>query len=302
MAMGKSPECKTCGYVGSGFADIMRHYRESHPGQKSPAQAAREAKKAAGNGGAKSAAAVALAGAGPAADPATAPAPPGPPDDSEPSPEFVDGETPPDLGPDAVTPTLEPAKRSWKDRLWAPRDKPAKVPKRLGPRVSGAELLSGAWGLLGMGLIRTGADVPVGRCLQFQAPAAGEILDHALAGSLLDRAIIQPIASRADDAEAIAALVGLPLLVFAYERATDELRPVLEPLLVEALRAHLTAMVPVMRKKQAKDRELAKVVDDLRGDGLLPEGAETADEAIQAMYTAIFQPAEEPAPPEYETV
>lgn len=291
MAMGKNPECKTCGMViTGGFKEMMQHYREVHPGQKSAAQAARE-QKAADKGGAKSAA-LAVAGADAA--------PPSSTQDAEPSPEFVDNETMPDLGPDAVSPTLEPAKRSWKERLWAPKDRPAKPPRSIRARSSGAELLSGAWGLLGMGLIRTGADVPVGRCLQFQAPAAGEILDKALAGTLVDRALIQPIAARADDAEAVAALVGLPLLVFAFERASEELRPVLEPLLVEALRAHLAAMVPVMKKKQAKERELAKVVDDLRAEGLVPEGTADVDDAIQAMYGAIFQPAEEPAPPEYE--
>lgn len=262
--------CKTCGSgIDGTIADLQRHYRDFHPK--------------------------------PRTDEATDPPPAATPADGPPPGPVV--EMTPDLGPDAVEPTPVVVKRSWRDRLWAGRgirDVPRETSRERRPKVRrtpAVDILSGGWGLIGTGLIRTGLDVPVGQCLQYQAPIAGDVLDRVLAGTAVDRAVLQPIARHREEAEVLSALAGLPVLIFMYERANDELRAVLEPFLAEAIRAHLTAMVPVIRKKQARDRELAKVVDELRADGQLPDGVASVDDAVNAVFASIFATREETTAP-----
>ena len=274
-----------CGEFESGF-DVARHYREAHPGERSPDAKTIDAKKAkkkrqgpggltrgAGIEGADSASTDPAAGAPPAT-------PPGP------------IESPPDFGDAAVPPTIVAPKKSLRERFGLTRapspDRPAVPARRPVKRVSGAEVLQSAWHIVGLGAARV--DPPVGRCLQYQAPVAGEILDKWLAGGAIDRGIIQPIASRAGDAQAVGALVALPALIYIYERAQDDVRVMLEPWIEEAVRAHIVAMGPVMRKRALREKELQKITDEMRADGLLDETIASPDMAVRLIIESMFAP------------
>ena len=186
--------------------------------------------------------------------------------------ELVDtGERAP-LDPGADRPT-------WRDRLWRAKKErdndPTPAPRRERrpkvKRVSTAKTITMMYSGAGFMLARSGADVPVGRVLQFQAPAAGEILEELTRDTFLDRPL-QFVASRAETAEKAGALLGLPLLVFMYERASDDLATVIEPMLREAVRQQFVNMVPVVKKAREDERKWREAVSELGLEGADPIG------------------------------
>lgn len=208
----------------------------------------------------------------------------------------LDHEIPPvDPNPELVAPE-EPPRRGWRDRLWTGRtnraetapvkvDKPRKV---RGRRVPTAKAIETIYGGLGFLAYRTGLDRPVGRCLQFQAPAAGEVLEELTRDTFVD-VPLQWVASRLDAAEKASALLGLPLLVFLYERASDELRAgVLDPMLRQAIETQLVAMVPVVKKTRKREQEMRDAIAEL---GLV--GDDPVGDVLRMIFTT-----EEPLPAE----
>lgn len=281
-----------CDYEPTSLADAARHSGEAHAAER----AQRKADKAAAK----------LAAAAPtrrrrvasSTRAAAAPTPEQPPagDNSE-----LGDDTPTDVsdpagGPDVGSREVAPrvAKPTWRERVWAPKkDKPAKPqrerkPKVVRKRVSTAKVLSDAWGGIGFGLIQLGVDPPVGRAMTFQGPAAGEVLEGLTKGTPLDRPL-QYVAGRAEEAKAAKELFELPLLIFMYERANDDLRSFLEPMLYRTVRRNFVAMVPIVRKMREEETAWRDAVAEL---GL------TGDDPVRDMLAEIFQPvlAEEPAP------
>jgi hypothetical protein len=113
-----------------------------------------------------------------------------------------------------------PAKQAPKSV--APRKVQARVP--LG---RGLQQLIGA---LGLGLAMSGRDPGVGMALQFEAPIAGDKLDAAIQGTVVDR-VVQPLARAGEAAKDLGSVLALPFLVGLIERR-PELYPVLrEPVL-----------------------------------------------------------------------
>lgn len=185
------------------------------------------------------------------------------------------------------TPPVE--KRSWKDRIWgkARGDGTREVTRERKPRVtrrrqSAAELLGMAYGGLGSLLVKTEADVPVGRTLQIQAPVAGPILDKWLSGTIIDR-VLQPFVAKVDDLEDLAALVMLPILVGTLERSPD-LAPMLEPMARQAIRANLVHLAAAEKKRKANEAKYVKALEELE----IPDG----DDPVTAILQSIFRPPE----------
>jgi len=142
----------------------------------------------------------------------------------------------------AEPPTAIPAERkprkvktgtprpTLRDRFTKARTTAGK-PKKKHPRLSVAPLIGEFWAVLGG--IAGRVDVPLGRCLQMQAPVAGEILEDVVKGTVVD-GVLQPIARAEDKAKAVAALALPPALVVALEHAStlpDEQRKLREALL-----------------------------------------------------------------------
>ncbi|HUO47995.1 MAG TPA: hypothetical protein VMU09_04095 [Acidimicrobiales bacterium] len=100
-----------------------------------------------------------------------------------------------------------------------------KAPKKArgGRRVPLDTDISDAWAFLGRRLDAT-PHYPTGRMLQYQAPAAGLILDKAVAGTLVDRVALQPLARGRDKWEDAAFLVAGPLVTFGITRTMQEMQ------------------------------------------------------------------------------
>jgi hypothetical protein len=137
-----------------------------------------------------------------------------------------------------------------------PPTKPPAAPKRK----SGGDLLTQAIALAGMGLARV--DAPVGMLVGFEAPIAGPELDRAIAGTIVDRLVIQPAVEAESRFEAVAPLIAAPLLVAAWERA-PQLRGQVEPLIRMCIAPMLPAMVRELRRQRAEQAKTAAVAAEL---------------------------------------
>lgn len=200
----------------------------------------------------------------------------------------IDAESPyvdtanPETAPKQPTP-------AWRERIWGSNEpKQPRTKKTAGsdrrPRTR-RQSTEGIWTTLwtggGVALVRTGADVPVGNCLQFQAPIVGDILDEAIADTFLDR-WLQPIAGSGERFKKVSTVLAMPVLVAALERSPGA-APILEPLLRQAIREHLVAMAPVIKARQKEEENYRKALAEL---GMDPAG--DGDDPIDAVIDAIF--------------
>ena len=128
-----------------------------------------------------------------------------------------------------------PRKPRFMDRLRSRRDRGRpggpkaspvpgeRAPKRpRGRRVPLDGDISDVWAFAGRRLENT-PHYATGRMLQYQAPAAGGILDRALAGTLPDRFLFQPIAKNRDKYEDVAFLLAGPLLTFSITSTMQQM-------------------------------------------------------------------------------
>lgn len=186
---------------------------------------------------------------------------------------------PPEVAPAA--PVAEP-KQSLREKARAlvapkaPEPKPIKSKKRT-PRVSTARGFSAAWKRVGTMLVVSGADVPVGRALIYQSPRAGEMLDNLVADTFVDKAI-QPLARKGEALAELGSLVMLPVLVGMYERTGS---PLIEQMLREVMREHLTAMLPLIAAQREEEKKNAQLVRDM--------GLDPGDDAIGAVLAEMFR-------------
>lgn len=120
-------------------------------------------------------------------------------------------------------------------------------------RVPCAHLLGPLWGQLA----RLVPDVPAQRAMVWQAPAAGESLDKALAGSLIDRWVLQKVASTESRYRSAYDLVSLPVLVAIVNRQ-PHLFPMLRPVLRESIKANLDAALDAKAQEKIDDDRLRR--------------------------------------------
>lgn len=195
-------------------------------------------------------------------------------------------DSPPATATEVAPSSPEPPKQSLREKARAlvapkaPEPKPAKSKKRA-PRVSTARGFSAAWKRVGTMLVVSGADVPVGRALIYQSPRAGEMLDNLVADTFVDKAI-QPLARKGEALAELGSLVMLPVLVGMYERTGS---PLIEQMLREVMREHLTAMLPLIAAQREEEKKNAQLVRDM--------GLDPGDDAIGAVLFEMFR--QEPA-------
>lgn len=94
---------------------------------------------------------------------------------------------------------------------------PAPKNKARGPRKNASTLLSGVWTGAAMTVV-PGFSPAAAKAMMWQAEAAGPVLDQFIAGSFIDKLIIQKVAGKTEEAKSISGLVGLPLLLGLAER------------------------------------------------------------------------------------
>ena len=138
-------------------------------------------------------------------------------------------------------------------------------------RIPVDRLCEHAWD--GLARLTAGIDVPVSRCLSFQAPVAGLVLEDTIKGTFVDKAL-QPVARAEEKGRKVIALVGPPLIVAALEAAQglpEDQRKIREAFLVPMLRESMVLWVQIagdkVEEKAARDAELGPVQEQV--DNLL---------------------------------
>jgi hypothetical protein len=114
----------------------------------------------------------------------------------------------------------------------------------------------------GAQLAASSGHIPLAQALAFEAPAAGQAIDTAIAGSFIDRKIVQPITGGAEKWEAVGACLTLPLMVHLISVYPQMQGPLL-PHLRRAVEDVLVLSVPTIRKRVEKDRKLAEALEEL---------------------------------------
>lgn len=169
-----------------------------------------------------------------------------------------------------------------------PRRPKTKV-RRVG-RTSLAPAGSLLW-TLGATVAGRAGDVPVARVLGVQTPVAGQALDRALAGTMLDR-IIQPLAADADKYSELASLVSFPMVVAMYERNPS---PPLEALLDLLIRRNLLAMADAIKVSKREAEHMAEATAELASVGM-EFGSDPVSEMKAWLFGVPVPPQPEPAP------
>jgi len=187
--------------------------------------------------------------------------------------------------------TFEPESESLLGKLLGGKKKPKvqkepapftneKRPKGAGRRVSTAETMGDLWAGLGGLAVRTG-HAPLGRYLQWQGEAAGEMLDDAIAGTFVDRRLLQPAVKARGKLDTVVALFAPPAIILQLERNPNQ-APMLIPVLKSAIRSSLPTMLPAMKKAQARETKVNDAIRDMFPD--LPAGVDPVDEIISQLF------------------
>jgi len=114
---------------------------------------------------------------------------------------------------------------------------------------------------------RTNGMVSVSRVLEWQSPVAGVVVDTALKGTIVDK-VLQPIARAGERGEALAAMLGVPLLVAAIS-ANPKRAPMLLPVLKVALIHWATVAAPAMKTLEQRQKKLQEALGDFDPDALI---------------------------------
>jgi hypothetical protein len=159
-------------------------------------------------------------------------------------------------------------------------------------RASGSDIISLVWGGAGAFLVRQRLDIPAGRVLQLEAPAAGAKIDELLAGTWLD-SLLQPIFKSADKWEEFGALIAFPVLTSMYWRK-EELRPMIDPFLGEMALTIMGEVATQQRAKTRKARGNARTMASISEVFQVPKG----QDPVVFMMNGIFDMSQEGAPSE----
>jgi hypothetical protein len=161
-----------------------------------------------------------------------------------------------------------------------------------GKRVSTAPTISDLWSGAGGLAVRSGKHAPLGRLMQWQAPVAGEMLDEAVKGTIVDRMVLQPVAKGRGRFDALGAVFGPPLIVMAIERNPQNAE-MLIPMLKASIRSSLPLMVPAIKKVAAREAAAAEAARELFPD--LGPGEDPVDSIIAMMFADWTPVVREPA-------
>jgi hypothetical protein len=135
-----------------------------------------------------------------------------------------------------------------------------------GKRISTAETIADLWSGGGSLLMRAG-HAPTGRMVQFQGAAAGELLDDALKGTIVDKLVLQRIVGGRSSIDLAFSLFGPPIITWQMEKAVvagDQNRVLaMESALKAIIKQSLPTMIPAMKKARKKEAEQAVAMAEL---------------------------------------
>lgn len=161
-----------------------------------------------------------------------------------------------------------------------------KSPRGTGRRQSTAETIEDVWTAIGGAALRTGRHAPLGRYLMWQAPAAGEMLDQAISGSIIDRKMLQPAVRARGRLDVVGAVLGPPAVILMIE-SNPARAPQLVPILKSAIRNSLPTILPAMKKAAAREEKVNKAIVEMFGDDF-PPGVDPVDYVIESMFSGFF--------------
>lgn len=186
-------------------------------------------------------------------------------------------------------------------------ERPPRRPRGTGRRVALDTDISDIWAFGGRRL-ENSPHFATGRMLQYQAPAAGVILDRAIAGTLPDRLFFQPIARNRDKYEDVGFLLAGPLLTFTITATGQQMEVLAQKSRIEwdeddvakwqELSARmemlkemfvwvLSMMLPRLAEGKKKADEKKAKADAAIGEAFPDLGA---DDPVQVLATMLFEP------------
>ena len=143
-------------------------------------------------------------------------------------------------------------------------------------------------------VMRTGY-VPMGRAMVWSSPVAGEIIEDATKGTLVDK-VVQPVVRNAEKWQDLFDLIG-----FWAAIGMAQTQPEKAPMALMFARKRLVNLLPKiaanMAKQRKKERAAAEAIQTL-----LPEleGLELGDDPIQGLIEMLFAAPDQQAPPQPE--
>jgi len=149
-------------------------------------------------------------------------------------------------------------------------------------RISAAETIATNIGRIAR--VLNGVDMPLSRALIFSAPATGQAVDEFVAGTVVDRVIVQRVAVVSEKWERLGGVIAFPVLI-AIVSHNPALYPALEGELRDATLDVLIANIPTLEKQKAREN---KAIAALRKLGQIDERFATSDDPIGLILRDLF--------------
>jgi hypothetical protein len=133
--------------------------------------------------------------------------------------------------------------------------------------------------------------LPLANCLAFEAPAAGQAIDVAIAGTWPDRHVIQPLVSGVEKWEAVGACLSLPVMVHLVS-IYPGLRLPLEAQMRRAAEEILVLSVPTIRRRVDRNKKVTEALAEL---GHLDPAIASDPDPVGTIVGSFFNVAEAPS-------
>jgi hypothetical protein len=133
---------------------------------------------------------------------------------------------------------------------------PGTSTKPAGRRKDGTKFCGGAWKLAAKYMVPR-VSPPAAKVMEWQASYAGGILDAAIAGTRLDRLIVQRAVGKGADLAALKDLLGLPaLMVLGGAQPALAFDSTFQEMLRSVVQANFKSLLAGRLKQQKEEREL----------------------------------------------
>ena len=131
-------------------------------------------------------------------------------------------------------------------------------------------------------------NAPTAKAVVLEAPIAGQILDDAVAGTVIDRWLIQPFAGASDKYGPLVLLIGFPAAVYIADTHPEH-RPMVEDYVRKAIVQIMVSTADEMRATAQAEAHASEQLAELGSAGI------TADGLMSWLFEENAEaPAEEP--------
>ena len=176
-----------------------------------------------------------------------------------------------------------------KEKKEEPEKKPAKKNNNVGrpkKRTSVKSELGMLWKMAANFV--SAINAPTAKAVVLEAPIAGQILDDAVAGTVIDRWLIQPFAGASDKYGPLVLLIGFPAAVYIADTQPQH-RPMVEDYVRKAIVQIMVSTADEMRATAQAEAHASEQLAELGSAGI------TADGLMSWLFEEAEAPTEEPA-------